>query len=378
MVPLRRTTVGCILALSFALASSGCDDKKPSGSPVAATSVTAKASATASAAPVKMPSFEELVAKSTPLAPEPKVVELGKTKLSATLCRVEEEVFLDQSPMKVLKAIEVVGDKAYVVDADGVIHGFSIEAGDGCVLKVDKGFGDAGKLKLAKSIEALSRDDKGNLVASTNVFGTYFMKDGKVVYDCKPTGVARLSPTGGWAISSYANSNVAKISYGKDACEDEPWVLQDLSKPDTRKGPFSNVNTVGFLGKLVLVGGVLADKVENRQPKVVVAYDDKGKEKFRFGNIDKTAREDNFGWIHGIVPCKPGICVLDSNYRRITIWKKDGNFIGNAKLSALFGLRYPWVPSLTSVNNTLYFVAGQDRGPKSGVSEGLIYRVTVD
>jgi hypothetical protein len=378
MVPLRRTTVGCMLALGFALVSSACDDKKPSGSPVAATSVAAKASATASAAPVKKPSFEELVAKSTPLAPEPKVVEVGKTKLSATLCRVEDEAFLDKSSMKVLKAIEVVGDKAYVVDADGVIHGFTIEAGDGCVLKADKGFGDAGKLKLAKSIEALSRDDKGNLVASTNVFGTYFMKGGKVVYDCKPTGVARLSPTGGWAISSYANSNVAKISYGKDACKEEPWVLQDLSKPETRKGPFSNVNTVGFLGKLVLVGGVLADKVENRQPKVVVAYDETGKEKFRFGNTDKTAREDNFGWIHGIVPCKPGICVLDSNYRRITVWKKNGSFIGNAKLSVLFGVRYPWVPGLTSVNNTLYFVAGQDRGPKSGVSEGLIYRVAVD
>jgi len=372
----RRATGTWAAVVAMALIVGGCDERKKTP-PIEAASASAGPAAGEPPKPPPKPPFQDLVAKSEPLSPTPQPVTVAEHTLTAKRCRLEGASFLHESPMKVLSAVEVSGDKAYLVDPEGVIHGFAVEPGESCVWKVDESFGKAGKLKLDKPVKALSHAGKGRLVASTQVFGHYVLQDGKVAYRCEATGVVRVSPGGDWGIGSYANSRVRKIAYGADGCEASPWVIRDLSKPKTRRGPLSNVNAVGFVGKHVLVGGVLADKVQNRQPKVVVAYDGEGEEVFRIGNTDPTAREDSFGWIHGIAPCQPGICVLDSNYRRLTVWKKDGMFLGNVKLSKLFGLRYPWVPDLRRDKDVLYFVVGQDRGSKSGVAEGLVFRVTM-
>ena len=374
-----RTARLVTLAAGATLLALGCDDKKPAP-PVAASSATAKPSAAAPAsADAKKPAFDALVAQSKPLAPQPKTAEVGKTKLTAELCTGEGVSFLYKSNMDVLRSVAVAGDKLYVIDSEGAMYGFTIAAGDGCKLTVDASFGEGGKLKPKRELRTLSSDTKGNVVASHGIFANYLLKDGKVDYECSAPGqgYVQLHPTGGWGLGSFANATVRKITYGATECKSEPWVLQDLGQDDKRKGPFANVNTIGFMGDMVLVGGVLVEKVENRRPTVVVAFDKTGEEKFRFGNTDKAARDDNFGWIHAIDVCTPGLCVLDSNFRRMTIWSKAGKYIGNVKLSDLFDLRYPWIPDMASAGKGVYyFVAGQDRGPKSGVAEGLIYRVS--
>jgi hypothetical protein len=94
------------------------------------------------------------------------------------------------------------------------------------------------------------------------------------------------------------------------------------------------------------------------------------------GKTDKDyASKDRFGWVHAIGPCKTGVCVLDSNYRRLTIWKTDGKFVASVDLSALFGLKYPWIADFDRNKTHTFFVAGQDRDVK-GVAEGNIYRVS--
>lgn len=377
MLSNARTIPTLILSTAI-LVTCGCDRSKPSKGAAASASAAVSSVPAASTKPVeKKPSFEALVAKSQPVTPAPKALEVGGHTLTPQHCSIEGTTFLDESPLNVLKAVEVVGDHLYVVDTDGAVLRFRVGEGDACVLKLDTAFGDEGKLAPDRAITDVSAGADGRIVASNYALGSFVIEDGKVAFGCDARGVVRMSPKGGWGIASYANGPVRKVTYESKACKAEPWVIADLSRPKTRKGPFSNVNTVGFAGSLVLVGGVLADETTDRQAKVVVGYDAKGEEKLRFGNVDKTARDDNFGWIHGIAACAPGICVLDSNYRRLTVWKKDGSFVGNAKLSDLFGVRYPWVPSMAADKDTLYFVAGQDRGPKSGVAEGLVFRVAI-
>lgn len=353
-------------------AGPGCEAKKAS-EPAPAASVVPVASAVE-----RTPSFEERVKSSTPLAPEPKPAESGGTKVVAQRCKVAGDAFLEASATKVLKAIEVTGDLAYVIDGSGGLRRYRVSAGDECSFAVDEGFGRQGRLEVQRLLDGLSSDDEGRVVASTGVFGNYLLKDGGLAYECKATGLVQLQRKGGWGIAAYSNGPVRKVVYGDGGCEAEAWIIGDLSKPAARRGPFTSISAVGFLDNLVLVGGALADTVQNRQPKVVVAYDEKGQERFRLGNTDTTAREDNFGWIHGIVPCKPGVCVLDSNFRRLTMWKKDGVFVGHVQLGELLGLRYPWVPAASNAKGVLYLVAGQDRAPDSGVAEGLVYRVLME
>lgn len=94
------------------------------------------------------------------------------------------------------------------------------------------------------------------------------------------------------------------------------------------------------------------------------------------GKTDKeNGSKDRFGWVHAIQPCNKGVCILDSNHRRLTAWKTDGKFVGHVDLMALFGLKYPWIPDFDRNKTHAYFVTGQDRAD-SKVGEATIYRVT--
>ncbi|MEZ4375423.1 MAG: hypothetical protein R3B07_31725 [Polyangiaceae bacterium] len=360
---------GALLGLAL-LACKKEDDAKPESSAAATTTAAASASAGTEAEP----SFEEQVKASTPLDPKPKTVKLGTQDFTPELCKFEEPL-LDKSGMSVIRAIEVVKDKLYLVGADGKLRAYNI--GNGCSLSKDTSFGDGGVLSTNKEIKTLSKDDKGNLLASNGLFESYMISGGKLKYECKARGQGYIAmhPSGKWGLGSFANATVNKLTFGDSACESEPWVLQDMSQDAKRKGPFGNVNTIGFMGDTVLVGGILPKSKDPNESRVVIGMDANGKEKFRFGKTDKSFDEQKFGWVHAIGACKPGICVVDSNFRRLSAWKKDGSFFGAVKLSDAFDLKYPWVPAFSvTKDGTAYFAAGQSRD-KSKVSEGLIYRV---
>lgn len=360
---------GALLGLAL-LACKKEDGAKPEASAAATTT----AAASAADGKEAEPSFEEQVKASTPLAPKPKTMKLGTQDFTAELCKFEEPL-LDKSGMNVIRAIEVVKDKLYLVSADGKLRRYTI--GNGCSLSKDASFGDDGVLSTNKELKTLSKDDKGNLVASNGIFESYMISDGKLKYECKARGQGyiALHPSGKWGLGSFANATVNKLTFGDSACESEPWALQDLSQEAKRKGPLGNVNTIGFVGDLVMVGGIVPKSKDPNESRVVIAMDANGKEKFRFGKTDKTFDEQKFGWVHAIGPCKAGICVVDSNFRRLSAWKKDGSFFGAVKLSDAFDLKYPWVPTFSvTQDGTAYFAAGQTR-ENSKVAEGLVYRV---
>lgn len=371
----RRVVTTATIALVVCFSQTGCKKDGAGGAADAAPSASAAGS---KPTPKEVP-FAAKLAASTPLDPKVTPQEGGGVKVTAERCQMEGGPLTDKSNLDVTRALRVIGDKAYLVDADESIRAYDIAPGAACKLTIDKTFGTAGVMKLTDKIARLASDSAGHLFASSGVFGSTRLTGGKVDFKCgaRPQGYLYVHPNGKLGIGTFANATVAKLSFDDNGCKSEPWVFQDMSDATKRKGPLGNAQAVGFVGDTIFVGGVLAKEVDPNEPRVVLALDAAGKEKFRFGAVDKGgSSEDRFGWVHGIAPCKPGICVLDSNYRRITFWKTDGKYVGFVKLDKLFGLEYPWISDFSAgKNGTTYFATGQER-QKSGASEANIYRVS--
>lgn len=364
------------LSIACAMSVSACCKKKSETDGAAAS-----ASASAAAKPPAKKSLEEALKDSVPVAAKPTTQLVGSNQLKAELCTVQGVQFNDDSNMSVLQDLAIVGDQLVVVDDKGVLRGLTIGRGAACTLSLDTAFGEGGSLKLEQEIKTLSHDDKGRIYASNGIFATFGVVGHKL--EAKWTqkmGYLEIHPSGKWGLGSFANADVIKTTFDGAAVKSEPWILKNLGRPG-QVGPFSMINTIGFAGDLTLVGGVLSEKVEGSEPRVVVAFDAAGKEKFRFGATGKGFGDDKFGWIHAIKACKQGICVLDSNMRALTLWTSDGKFIGKADLKQMFGVSYPWIASFEIEKGGVgYFIVGQDRqnaaGKNAGVADGLIFRVT--
>lgn len=327
-----------------------------------------------SAAPrTPKPSFEQMVKQSQPLSPKPEPQKAPGREVRAELCRVDGKQFLGKSTMDVFKAVEALADRIVIADSRGVLHGFSTSKSGGCVLEPDPEFGSAGVLRLPHKAENLSRDDAGRLFASNGIFAAYVVKDGKQELVCDTKGQIEIHRSGKWGIAPFVNATVRLVEVEREACKSEDWVLTDLSDDKKRKGPFANVTSAAVVGDVVWIGGVVSKQEDPKQPRIVAGYSKAGKEKLRFG---ADAEPDaSFGWVHAIEPCGQNLCVLDANRRRVTIWTRAGKHVAAVKLPELFGVTHPWVPDFAvAKNGSAWFVVAQNRG-KSGVTEGLVYRV---
>jgi hypothetical protein len=323
------------------------------------------------------PSLEDQVAQSTPLSPSPGSATVGDLSLEAEVCAVEGAEFLGDSNMSMFASVAVADGRLFIADGSKEVRAFTIGDGDSCTLTLDADFGSGGAKTLGHDIEWLSVDGDGRVVASNGIFKAYaFDGTGDTEFDCDTKGYVEQHADGRWGISSWVNSTVRLVELAEGACSAEDWVLTDLSDDANRKGNFTSVHSAAVVGDKILIGGALAKTVDPETPNVVAVYDKAGKEKFRFGGSDEVGSDQNFGWVHAISGCEAGFCVLDSNYRRMTVWSPKGKFIGSVDLSELLDLGYPWINDFHLADDGYtYFVAANDR-ENSDVAEGVIYRVS--
>lgn len=364
--------LACVACVAC-IACDACDGDRGGGGGVSVSGPTPAPPSSAAPARAPRPSFEQMVSRSQPLAPKPEPQELAGEKLVAQACRFDGKSFLGKSTMDVFKAIEAIDDRLLLVDSHGAIHALVIDAGQGCVLRPDAGFGAGGVLKLPHKIESLSRDAKGRLYASNGIFAAYVVKDGRQELVCDTKGHIEIHASGEWGIAPWVNATVRMVELTGTGCKSDGWVLADLNDDTRRKGPFTNVNSAAVIGDLVWIGGVVAKKENPRQPRIVVAYTKGGDEKVRFGG-DETG-PNAFGWVHAIEPCGRNVCVLDSNFRKLSVWTRAGKRVGSLKLAELFDLPRPWTADFTvAKDGTAWFAAAHGRGG-SGVAEGIVMRV---
>lgn len=367
----RTLSFGLGLVLTALLAC------KKESAPSAASSA-ASAAAAPGAKPASVP-FADKVKSSKPLAVSPVAQTLGSKKVEASPCKVPGDGLLAPSASSVIQALEIVGDQLLVADHEGVIHGYKVSTAGGCQLSVDTSFGVGGVLQLPRKIEHFSKTSAGVVLASSGIFETYVLENGKNRFGCKATGHFEVDPGGKWGIAPWVNSTVEIVELGADSCKPSDWVLKNLSDDAKRQGPFKNVNTSAIIGGKIFIGGIPVEKVDGREPRIVAIFDKAGKELGRFGSTDKSFGDDSFGWIHGLSACGPNVCAVDGNFRRLSVWSSDGKkFLGAVKLTTLFGLpgSVAWVNDIAlAKDGALFIPAGVDRAG-GGVAEGLIFRVT--
>ncbi len=366
-----------IFAVVCGLVSVSCKDKtEESASPTASASASAPASASvaasasASAKPPEPP-FEEVLKTSKPLQIKTQEHVAGPIKVKAETCTLSDGNPVAPQGMGVFRAVRAFGDHMLIVTRTNTIKAYKAEKGATCKLTLDEKVGEAGSIKSDLKFEKLSGDDQGHLVASSGVFGAVrYKKDFTVDYKCtpRPGGYMVVHPSGKYAFGHFVNGAVAKIDFDATSCKSTE---VDFINPAKNAGPFKMIDAMAFFGDLLLVGGSAGDT------KQVFAFDKAGKEKFHFGSTSKTgASDDAFGWIHAITPCKPGICVLDSNYRRISVWDKEGKkHLTNVPLKDVLGLNYAWIPDMYVAKDATYLLADQVR-EDGKVYEGLVYRLS--
>ncbi|MCC7535431.1 MAG: hypothetical protein IT379_04435 [Deltaproteobacteria bacterium] len=320
--------------------------------------------------PTKAPeeTFAQKVAKSRPLTPTtaPQVA-LGR-QIRAVRCTMPGVELLSDSSFDSIGRIEMGTDgKLYALDADHRIMRFDVAGeGDTCTLTLDQTFGTAGRLNPGRDIKEIAAVAGNRIIASNGIFNSYRLTNGAVDIDCSGGGgYLAASADGRLAIGHFANSALKRVTWTDTLCQVEEW--------SAFRSPFTNVNTVSFVGRDIAIGGVL-DTPADSDPRVVIVFDQNGRERYRAGNTAEGFGDDRFGWVHAIEQCGPNLCVVDSNFRRLSVWNPRGEFQGAVRLGDLLGLDYPWIPDLEMVRNVAYVPATQQR-ERTGVYEGAIYRV---
>lgn len=322
--------------------------------------------------------FPELVAKSIPLQPAPAPQSLAGKNVGAVRCTLNGVELLDDSSFEAIGRIELADDgMLYVIDNEFHVRRFSVEdTADACTLTLDTSFGQGGVLDPGSKVKEVSATKGGRLLLSGGFGNTYRLTKGQVDVTCTTPrqGYLVAAPEGSRILGHFVSPPMREVAFTDATCTAEDWALPSF--------PLKSVNMVAFVGPNIAVGGQLAEKVGTRNPHVVVVLSKSGAEQYRFGNTDEGFGDDHFGWVHAIEPCGKSICVLDSNFRRLSMWKTGGAFEGAISLSKLFGLDYPWINDMEMIpGNKAFFSVTQQReaqgGEKrSGVYEGMIFRAT--
>lgn len=300
-------------------------------------------------------------------------VDVAGKKITLTACTIEGHKFEGTSAMSLFKAIEAANGRIYIANDTENLYGFKLDESTGCKLTLDPAFGEKGVLKLPKKVKYLTSDQSGRVIASNGIFDAYLIQDGKNTGTCAKHYV-ELDASGTWGFHHWVNADPKLLTISDNTCSSADWVLKDLSKDETRKGDFKNINTAKIIGGNIYIGGVGAKKVNDREPRFVQVYTKAGQVKFKFGNMEKSGQDDSFGWVHGIESCGAGVCVLDSNYRKITFWSADGKFQGLIKFNKDTGFNYPWMNDLTRASSGKVYVLVADKDKDKNVV-GSIYQL---
>jgi hypothetical protein len=303
--------------------------------------------------------------RTTPLTATPHEVTVGERTLRAERCALGGPPLLGDNASGAVTSIAFDRRGAlFLVDGESHVRRYLRTRGDDCRFEPDASFGVGGALTLPTSVTQVSVDRSGAAVAS-GIGGSYVIDDGAVAQRCNaaPHGYVTMSARAGRGLGIFPGSPVRSVAYEDGACEVTPW---------TYEPPFRSVMAVAFDRRDVIVGGSVANNGGNQ----LAVYDDRGRERARFGSARPTA-EDGFCWIHGVTACDAGYCVVDTNCDRVALWSRRGEHLGNARASTLLGVRRPWLAAIVAGRRELFVAASQVREPVAErVAEGMIFRLT--
>lgn len=256
------------------------------------------------------------------------------------------------------------GERAFI--AHQGVRAFTVSGGEDCVFALDTELGDAGALSDNDQLSSLSGSPTGRLVASGVLGSTVFDTDAGLSYDCgSMTGTVALSADGSEALMNFP---------GREAVE--RWELTDTICNEVGSLTFAEVPVVRFLafdGSALLVGGTDVDETTTG------ARFEGGSLQWQVGNPQAGA-PDWFGWVHGMAPCGPFTCLIDTNTDKIAVIDGDAGVVAAFNFSDLVGSR-GWIePILLGPDGASYVLLNQavddDEGERTNFGSVIRLEVT--
>ena len=216
-------------------------------------------------------------------------------------------------------------------------------SGADCVMSLDNTVGDGGILTTENSPESVAASSTGR-VAVSSLFGlTVFDLTAGQSYECSdPTGDVDIRDDGTEIVSFWSGSAIERYSLSDTTCTP----VGEVALPSE----FVGWNYVAYDGDDLLIG---ADDSAGTVFASRVAGD---AVQWKVGNADSGA-QGWLGWVHGLAPCGPGYCVVDTNTDKLIVLDANGAIRAEFAVSELVGKRLFYNQLRPAIDGSVYLLA---------------------
>lgn len=298
------------------------------------------------------------------LRPRPRPLRVGARELHATRCHVRGGAErLAESVFRVAGDVARTDAGLVVIDPQGALRRYLIEAERPCALSPDLGFGDGGRLELPGAAESapslLAADDAGRLYAASESESWRIGPDGEIARCAVGAHSLAVGPEGAVHITT-PDGRVLRLRYDEaGACRGGPW-------------PAGSDLRARFAAHAA--GHVWLTPRAPHADRVLTAFTAEGLRATL--QLGKTGERDPIVRSRALVGDARGLALVDGHARRLRLFAKDGSRRGSVDLLRLLDLPLPWVGGATRVRERVsFFAIGHERGAASGLFEGLLFRV---
>ena len=291
--------------------------------------------------------------------PEEKPVMSGTFTITPEYLEADEPIILN-SIMDT--QIAVVGNSVYVVT--------NTEMSEYLFTEDKKGLTFNKTEVLDTSYEHVSCDNAGNLYMSPGLGEIAIMNGFEKTYQSTLKYDLAIHPSGTWGISFWVNSDPMKVTVGDGVMGEEAWVLKNLNKEEERVGLFSMISQIEVNDNHIIVAGKHVEK----ESETIVVYDTNGNVLFTLA--DTETDRTGLGSVTGVVETDNGFLATDGNMRQITLWNKEGAFIGQIAVKDLLGASYCWLEDVQKLADGSIILAISQTREDQSADELTIYRLT--
>lgn len=246
----------------------------------------------------------------------------GMLSANFDVCKIEGAEFRSTSNSEAIPGMASYGDHLYVLDADGNVRRFTHQLDDSCVLTLDADWADGGvHTTNAEDVSNISISESGRMLLSGGVFGVESVDLATMAsMECAGAGSFVLAPDGKSGLGYFPGSALKEIRFTDTNCQ-----IGEAELPGQL--PFDD----GTVQALTWIDGNLVAAGPDQDKNIKIAQvSPRGKVEWLGGAESDEAR---FGWVHGVAACTPGVCAIDTNYRRMQIRDTDGAWLTSVDMS---------------------------------------------
>ncbi|MCB1000859.1 MAG: hypothetical protein KDB40_16305 [Acidimicrobiales bacterium] len=329
---------------------SASTDPDPTDPPASATTAATDAPGTTEAAPETTAADTTVPATTASESTVPPAEDLptltftpqsaGPLSVTASQCVVEG--IPDGVPDAAVESFALNATHAFVPVAGGVAA-LAFTPGVDCSMVLDPAIGDGGVLTTADEVSSVAAAATGR-VAATGLFGGYvFDVPLGQSYACDhASGYVDLSADGSTLMTSFPGSPVEQFALTDTGCGPATEIALPAEIVDRY--------FVAFDGSDLFVGGQFDDDT------VYGGRASGGVLQWAVGNAE-VGGPGWIGWVHGLVPCNGGYCLLDTNTDKLVVLDAAGTLRAEFTVSELIGSRMFYQTLEAGPDGAVYLLA---------------------